>query len=371
MALIPSARYPAQTDVAAAYPQGKARNATTFQDGSGTPLERDWVNDLWGFLQSLLADARQAPNGLPDQVGASDYLSAVTSLAAKQVEGAALCNFTPQTSGTADALSDCFWSSLLSLFIAAGSNGTLITSPDGRVWTSRTSGVATSINGIAGNSSVLVYVGAAGVIRSSVDAVTWTSRTSGVATDLQDVFWCPGPSLFIAVGASGVILSSPDGITWTPRTSGLAVTISVVGANGSIIVAGASGGALITSPDGITWTSRTSGTANGLGGIAWSPKLSLFAMAAAGGTIITSPDGITWTSRTSGTSQLLRGMAWASHHFVAVGNGGACQISRDGITWAFADGLTTEVYSEPAWDGRTMVIVGTSGLVTKSLRVLN
>jgi hypothetical protein len=81
MALIPGARYPAQTDVAAAYPQGKARNAVTFQDGSGTPLERDWLNDLWGFLQSLLATAAITPSGSPDEVGASQYLAAVQAIA--------------------------------------------------------------------------------------------------------------------------------------------------------------------------------------------------------------------------------------------------------------------------------------------------
>lgn len=81
MALIPGARYPAQTDVDVAYPQGKARNAVTFQDGSGTPLERDWLNDLWGFLQSLLASAAITPSGSPDQVGASQYLTAVQAIA--------------------------------------------------------------------------------------------------------------------------------------------------------------------------------------------------------------------------------------------------------------------------------------------------
>lgn len=82
MALIPSARYPAQTDADAGYPQGKARNAVTFQDGSGTPLERDWVNDLWGFLQSLLSYASITPSGSPDQVGASQYLAGVQKVAA-------------------------------------------------------------------------------------------------------------------------------------------------------------------------------------------------------------------------------------------------------------------------------------------------
>ncbi len=83
MALIPSSRYPAQTDIAAAYPQGKARNSVTFNDGTGTPLNKDWVNDLFGFQQALLADAGLVPSGSPDQVGASQYLDAVLAIASR------------------------------------------------------------------------------------------------------------------------------------------------------------------------------------------------------------------------------------------------------------------------------------------------
>jgi hypothetical protein len=88
MALIPSARYPAQTDADPGYPQGKARNAVTFQDGTGTPLERDWVNDLWGFLQALLSAASITPSGSPDEVGASEYLDAVQAIADAAALGA-------------------------------------------------------------------------------------------------------------------------------------------------------------------------------------------------------------------------------------------------------------------------------------------
>lgn len=82
MALDPSSRYPVQTDSAAGYPLGKARNAGSFQDGSGTPLERDWVNDIWGFQQALLDAAGIEPSGDPDEVGASQYLEAIQSLIA-------------------------------------------------------------------------------------------------------------------------------------------------------------------------------------------------------------------------------------------------------------------------------------------------
>lgn len=86
MALIPSSRYPAQTDTGdAAYPRGKARNAGSFQDGTGTPLEASWLNDLWGFQQALLGAAEITPSGTPDAVGASQYLDALVSLASLKV----------------------------------------------------------------------------------------------------------------------------------------------------------------------------------------------------------------------------------------------------------------------------------------------
>lgn len=78
MALIPSAAYPGQIDTTDAnYPQGKAKNVTVSGDGTGTPLEKDWINDIWGFLQALLAYASITPSGTPDKVGASDYLNAI------------------------------------------------------------------------------------------------------------------------------------------------------------------------------------------------------------------------------------------------------------------------------------------------------
>jgi hypothetical protein len=80
MALKPSVRYPAQTDTDAAYPQGKARNAGSFQDGTGTPLEKDWLNDDWGHKQALLDAAGITPTGDPDEVGASQYLDAQRAL---------------------------------------------------------------------------------------------------------------------------------------------------------------------------------------------------------------------------------------------------------------------------------------------------
>jgi hypothetical protein len=81
MAIIPSTDYAGQiTTGDGGYPRGKAKNVSASGAGDGTPLEAGWVNDLWGFFQALLDRAGITPSGDPDEVGASDYLDAISQL---------------------------------------------------------------------------------------------------------------------------------------------------------------------------------------------------------------------------------------------------------------------------------------------------
>lgn len=85
MALKLSDRYPGRTDATANYPHGKPRNATSPGDGTGFPLESDWVSDIYGFLQSLLVEASIVPSTLADRVGASQYLDALDARFSRQI----------------------------------------------------------------------------------------------------------------------------------------------------------------------------------------------------------------------------------------------------------------------------------------------
>jgi len=80
--LILKNRYPLQSDDTdpTGYPHGKARNASSPNDGTGTPFEKDLVNDLLGFQQALVGAANITPSGNPDQADASDLLNALNSL---------------------------------------------------------------------------------------------------------------------------------------------------------------------------------------------------------------------------------------------------------------------------------------------------
>lgn len=80
MAIRPIIKYPSQVATDAAYPHGKAQNVTVSGDGTGTPLEKDWVNDIWGFLQALLGAGGITPSGTPDTATTSQYLAALNVL---------------------------------------------------------------------------------------------------------------------------------------------------------------------------------------------------------------------------------------------------------------------------------------------------
>jgi len=81
MAIIPSSKYSGQTTTSDGnYPLGKAKNVTVAGDGTGTPLEADWVNDIWGLLQGILASAGVTASGSPDNAVAGQYLAALKQI---------------------------------------------------------------------------------------------------------------------------------------------------------------------------------------------------------------------------------------------------------------------------------------------------
>jgi hypothetical protein len=87
-------------------------------------------------------------------------------------------------------------------------------------WSAATSGVSVHLFAVASDEAgAVVIVGASGtILHSTDDGATWASRTSGVATALNGVAW--NGSTWLIVGDGGVVLTSTDGITWTAQTSG-------------------------------------------------------------------------------------------------------------------------------------------------------
>lgn len=138
-------------------------------------------------------------------------------------------------------------------YVSVGYNGKILTSPDGILWTSRTTGTVYSLNKIIYANSQYVVVGAGpdGIL-TSPDGISWSIHYQGLTYDLYSIIYAN--NLYIAVGDSGTIVTSPDGDIWTKRDSPYAYTLNDIAyGNNTFVIAGAWAGS-ITSTDGITWT---------------------------------------------------------------------------------------------------------------------
>ena len=115
-------------------------------------------------------------------------------------------------------IQDMAYSASLGLYVAVGTNGKIYTATAiGGTWTSRTSGVATTLSGILWANSRFVVTGAGGVILTSSNGTTWAVATGTGATDFnrRAVAWSPTGAVFGAMNTSGAFYTSPDGATWT------------------------------------------------------------------------------------------------------------------------------------------------------------
>jgi Tol biopolymer transport system component len=208
------------------------------------------------------------------------------------------------------------------LFVAVHNRGGILTSPDGKEWSEqRIEGeLGLGPSGITYGDGRFVVVGALNEIEISSDGKKWKKPKE---KPLDSFKWWRGVAyangLFIAVGADGAIASSADGEEWREQDSGIKNHITDVCFGNGLFVAVGSKGTILTSPDGKKWTKENSGVANDLEAIAYGNGL--FVTVGSEGTILTSPDGRNWTKENSGTTKHLHDIAYGNGVFVAVGDG--------------------------------------------------
>ena len=274
-------------------------------------------------------------------------------------------------------------------FVAVGSGGIVVTSPDGIIWTSHASPISlltgATLNSVAWLGTQFFAVGSNGgsaiclppkecpdfivanyaMIVTSPDGLTWTSQLQSalptvVGSALNGVTW--SGTQFVTVGANGTILTSPTGTAWAPQTPGTINTLNGVTWSGTQFAAVGVNGTILTSPTGTAWTPQSSGTISTLNGVTWSGTQ--FVAVGVSGTILTSPDGITWTPQTSGALDTLNGVTWSGTQFVAVGVSGTILTSPDGITWTLRISGTANALSGVTWSGTQFVAVGAGTILT-------
>jgi uncharacterized repeat protein (TIGR01451 family) len=227
-------------------------------------------------------------------------------------------------------------------YVAVGSSGTIITSPELDVWTRRTSPVTSALNAVTFGGGVFVAVGAARTVLRSIDGSTWAvvaaPGTVPTNASLNAVTWTG--TQFVAVGSGSVIMTSADGSTWTRQTAPAGSYTGVTAGPGVIAAIRSTG--IVTSIDGVTWTPAPTdpagpGVSRTLRAVAFGGE---FLAVGSSGTLFSSPDGTTqWNNRTLAGSRLLAAVASTPTVDCAVGANGAVARSTDGTTWVNQAGL--------------------------------
>ena len=274
-------------------------------------------------------------------------------------------SWTKRNSGTVNAIADICYGN--GRFVGIG-DSTLIVSSTGSNWLNLASSVTTqSLNDLAYGNGAFVAVGSQGTILHSPDGAQWSLKSPSLTkAELHGVAY--GSGAFVAVGWQGVILASTNAIDWVIASNADDVYFSDVTYGVGQFVTVGSNGSVLTSTNGRAWVARDSGFMGDLYSAVYGNGIFI---ASAWNAVLTSPDGVDWTehdltSVTGDDSALLLGLAYGGGAFVAVGSRGLILSSTNGTSWAAeSSGTLASLYSV-AYGNRTFLVVGGSGTVFSS-----
>jgi len=232
------------------------------------------------------------------------------------------------------------WSEELGLFCIVG-HGQIQTSPDGDVWTNRTTPVhgvdsqTEHYTGLVWSPDLSLFVGtrtSGGAISGgpydvvySSNGINWTGTTQPAGYSWYNVAWSPSLGLFVSVPSSVTqyLMTSSNGTTWAlvdyTQGSGPASQGGWYGVAWSpllgLFVAVATNGKTMRSSDGTNWIEGAMPNANGWTSIVWAPELAQFWACSQTGTgdrIAYSNNGIDWTAiDTTGKDRNWQEIEWS------------------------------------------------------------
>ncbi len=283
-------------------------------------------------------------------------------------------------------------------FVAVGDNGVIITSVDGRNWSSPASyapGADTrdSLAAVASGNGRFVAVGYTNGESFYWDGTgAWSQGGSGLGglntgtgSDFTGVAF--GNGQFVAVDYGGGIDTSPDGNTWLETAAvygkGSAGLSAIAYGNGLFVAVGENGGIFASRTGSCNWIQIESDTTEPLYGIAYGSGAFVAAGAAPGGEngsgtalnstlagIQAQPPQMNWTLAqyamgVADTNDTLTGIAWGTDRFVAVGSDQSAAatnfLSPDGIQWVQGGSGLNDSPTGVAYGNGRFVAVDDSG----------
>jgi len=224
-------------------------------------------------------------------------------------------------------------------------------------------------------------------VMTSLDGKNWTTRTSAADYTWLKVKWIPHANLFVAIASAGgttdKIMTSANGTGWNLRTTSNQSYVDLTFSKRlSLIVAVANTGtptqAVLTSADGLTWVARANYNPN-IQAVAYSEKLNLFVSTGYNNDgmgsyfigVETSSDGITWTSQIpigtgSGSDLTIQSLIFSDelNIFILSASNGTntyISISQDGINFTEVKTFTNMVIKSLCFSPNLGAIVAIAG----------
>ena len=217
------------------------------------------------------------------------------------------------------------WSDQLSMFVAVGNqsiitkfSSRIIYSYDGINWMNaivplNSGNELSKIESVCYSPSLNLFAACTSEtwfpdgILTSPDGIVWTKRTTANSNVFTSICWADSLSLFIVVsssitgGTSGQVMTSPNGTTWTNQSSATsAAWYSVCWSPTLSLLVAVGNNAVMTSSNGTTWTSATPASSNIVwSSVCWSSYANAFIAVGNSGTgnrMMKSSNGTNWSS---------------------------------------------------------------------------
>ena len=256
------------------------------------------------------------------------------------------------------------------LVAASGTNGVVMTSPDGVAWQQADAATSEILWGGTAVGSELWLSGRESAVIRSADGVTWSEvPTSPAPTDStvapRPLLWqlASDGERIVAVGDFGAILEgTAAGLTAVASPTDEILRGVAFGAGRWVAVG--SGGKVLYSGDGRGWNLGSAPTTVDLRGVAWTG--SRFVAVGDQSTVISSKDGREWRAEVTAMPCALLGVAYGGGRYVAVGGAGKEVVSTGGRRWESLGRITdADLYGIDHGPG-LFVAVGSSGEILVS-----
>lgn len=277
---------------------------------------------------------------------------------------------------------DICYAPSLNLFVMVGQTGNLLTSSDGKNWTSINVGITLNFIRVCWSPLLRRFVaisnsGSAFSVHISDNGFQWYNSTLTLdSASVSTIIWVNELRMFIIVtslGGSARCWLSSNGINWYRgglNTSNTWHSVCWANKLGLLIACANDIPLIATSPDGIIWTyTRVDLSSNGYNTIAWSQELNM--VVAVGTSNITySYNGINWYPYVG--SSTITHLIWAPqlNVFIGAGNSSNFIYSADGLNWSSIAVPSAHIWNRIIWVNELSMLITTSSNATQRVAYL-